>query len=282
MQLYCYKSSGTENGYCDDLAVTPVKNYVVNGNFESGHTVLWRNGDFSLTSTSSNGNSAALANSSLSGNILFQIVYNLKPNTTYRLTGAIASQTPGTTTALEAKLYNGTAVTSASTTSSTYSKQSTTFNHVNRCDHRSHLLSPRLRKQRRLLRRSQPDPAMNDVDARDIVLILYGPLLRNPAEAVEKTVGAHHPCIRKAFTTPPLVTESATAPARRSCPWRRCRSSRRAAPKATGGPHHRAVHGGAEAVRGQLPGRDRPPAAARPYGASPAPRVEVAPRRGVS
>lgn len=218
MQLYCYKSSGTENGYCDDLAVTPVKNYVVNGNFESGHTVLWRNGDFSLTSTSSNGNSAALANSSLSGNILFQIVYNLKPNTTYRLTGAIASQTPGTTTALEAKLYNGTAVTSASTTSSTYSKQSTTFNHVNRCDHRSHLLSPRLRKQRRLLRRSQPDPAMNDVDARDIVLILYGPLLRNPAEAVEKTVGAHHPCIRKAFTTPPLVTESATAPSAAELP----------------------------------------------------------------
>ncbi|WP_405863531.1 ISL3 family transposase [Streptomyces sp. NBC_00005] len=37
-------------------------------------------------------------------------------------------------------------------------------------------------------------------------------LLRNLAEAVEKTVGAHHPCIRKAFTTAPAVTESATAP----------------------------------------------------------------------
>ncbi|MER5227784.1 ISL3 family transposase [Streptomyces flaveus] len=37
-------------------------------------------------------------------------------------------------------------------------------------------------------------------------------LLRNLAEAVEKTVGAHHQCIRKAFTTPPAVTESATAP----------------------------------------------------------------------
>lgn len=36
-------------------------------------------------------------------------------------------------------------------------------------------------------------------------------LLRNLAEAVEKTVGAHHQCIRTAFTTPPAVTESATA-----------------------------------------------------------------------
>jgi hypothetical protein len=126
-RLYCYKSSGTGNGYCDDLAVTPVKNYVVNGNFESGHTVPWRNGDFSLTSTASNGNAAGLTNASLSGGTLWQIVYNLEPNTTYRLSGALASQTAGTTTALEAKLYNGTAVTSASTTSSTYSKQSTTF-----------------------------------------------------------------------------------------------------------------------------------------------------------
>jgi hypothetical protein len=37
-------------------------------------------------------------------------------------------------------------------------------------------------------------------------------LLRNLAEAVEKTVGAHHQCIRKAFTTPPAVPESAMAP----------------------------------------------------------------------
>jgi transposase len=37
-------------------------------------------------------------------------------------------------------------------------------------------------------------------------------LLRNLADAVEKTVGAHHPCIRKAFTTAPAVTESSTAP----------------------------------------------------------------------
>lgn len=37
-------------------------------------------------------------------------------------------------------------------------------------------------------------------------------LLHNLAEAVEKTVGAHHPCIRKAFTTPAAVTECATAP----------------------------------------------------------------------
>ncbi|MET7355129.1 transposase [Streptomyces mirabilis] len=37
-------------------------------------------------------------------------------------------------------------------------------------------------------------------------------LLHNLAEAVEKTVGAHHPCIRRAFTTPTAVTESATAP----------------------------------------------------------------------
>ncbi|WP_327318867.1 carbohydrate binding domain-containing protein [Streptomyces sp. NBC_01235] len=126
-RLYCYKSSGTGNGYCDDLAVTPVKNYVVNGNLESGHTVPWRNGDYSLTSTASNGNAAALTNSSLSSGSLWQIVYNLTPNTTYRLTGALASQTAGTTTALEAKLYNGTAVASASTTLNTYSKQSTTF-----------------------------------------------------------------------------------------------------------------------------------------------------------
>ncbi|MGY1497000.1 carbohydrate binding domain-containing protein [Streptomyces sp. QTS52] len=126
-RLYCYKSSGTGNGYCDDLAVTPVKNYVVNGNLESGHTVPWRNGDYSLTSTASNGNAAALTNSSLSSGSLWQIVYNLTPNTTYRLTGALASQTAGTTTALEAKLYNGSAVASASTTLNTYSKQSTTF-----------------------------------------------------------------------------------------------------------------------------------------------------------
>ncbi|MFG2369835.1 ISL3 family transposase [Streptomyces mirabilis] len=39
-------------------------------------------------------------------------------------------------------------------------------------------------------------------------------LLRNLAEAVEKTVGAHHPCIRKALMTPLAVTESATAPRR--------------------------------------------------------------------
>lgn len=70
---------------------------------------------------------AGLTNSSLSGATLWQLVYTLKPNTTYRLSGAIRSQTAGTTTALEAKLYNGSAVTSASTTSSTYSKQSTTF-----------------------------------------------------------------------------------------------------------------------------------------------------------
>ncbi|MGW0886193.1 ISL3 family transposase [Streptomyces sp. NPDC002671] len=37
-------------------------------------------------------------------------------------------------------------------------------------------------------------------------------LLRNLAEAVEKTVGAHHPCIRKAFTTPQAVTDPATVP----------------------------------------------------------------------
>ncbi|MGP4048824.1 ISL3 family transposase [Streptomyces sp. 2A115] len=37
-------------------------------------------------------------------------------------------------------------------------------------------------------------------------------LLRNLAEAVEKTVGSHHQCIRKAFMTAPAVTESATAP----------------------------------------------------------------------
>lgn len=96
VRLYCYKSSGTGNGYCDDLAVTPARNYAINGNFESGHTVPWRNGDFSLTSKAANGNAAGLANA-------------------------------GTTTALEAKLYNGTAVTSASTRSSTYSKQSTPF-----------------------------------------------------------------------------------------------------------------------------------------------------------
>ncbi|WP_405512571.1 carbohydrate binding domain-containing protein [Streptomyces canus] len=127
VRLYCYKSSGTGNGYCDDMAVTPVRNYAINGNFESGHTVPWRNGDFSLTSTAANGNAAALTNASLSGGTLFQIVTGLTPNTTYRLTGSLASQTAGTTTALEAKLYNGAAVTSASTTSSTYSKQSTTF-----------------------------------------------------------------------------------------------------------------------------------------------------------
>lgn len=127
VRLYCYKSSGTGNGYCDDLAVTPVRNHAINGNFESGHSVPWRNGDFSLTSNASNGNAAALTNASLSGSTLFQIISTLKPNTTYRLSGGIASQTAGTTTALEAKLYNGTAVTSASTTSSTYSKQSTTF-----------------------------------------------------------------------------------------------------------------------------------------------------------
>ncbi|TQE23667.1 hypothetical protein Sipo8835_34520 [Streptomyces ipomoeae] len=127
VRLYCYKSSGTGSGYCDDMAVTPVKNYAINGNFESGHTVPWRNGDFSLTSTAANGNAAALTNASLSSGSLFQIVTGLTPNTTYRLTGSLASQTAGTTTALEAKLYNGTAVTSASTTSSTYSKQSTTF-----------------------------------------------------------------------------------------------------------------------------------------------------------
>ncbi|WP_405552367.1 carbohydrate binding domain-containing protein [Streptomyces canus] len=127
VRLYCYKSSGTGSGYCDDMAVTPVKNYAINGNFESGHTVPWRNGDFSLTSTAANGNAAALTNSSLSGSTLFQILTGLTPNTTYRLTGSLASQTAGTTTALEAKLYNGSAVTSASTTSSTYSKQSTTF-----------------------------------------------------------------------------------------------------------------------------------------------------------
>ncbi|MFJ1809582.1 MULTISPECIES: carbohydrate binding domain-containing protein [unclassified Streptomyces] len=127
VRLYCYKSSGTGSGYCDDMAVTPVRNYAINGNFESGHTVPWRNGDFSLTGTAANGNAAALTNSSLSGSTLFQIITGLTPNTTYRLTGSLASQTAGTTTALEAKLYNGTAVTSASTTSSTYSKQSTTF-----------------------------------------------------------------------------------------------------------------------------------------------------------
>ncbi|MFJ1608434.1 transposase [Streptomyces sp. NPDC088253] len=37
-------------------------------------------------------------------------------------------------------------------------------------------------------------------------------LLRNLAEAVEKTVGAHHQCIRRVFTTPTAVTECATAP----------------------------------------------------------------------
>ncbi|WP_280923698.1 ISL3 family transposase [Streptomyces roseochromogenus] len=36
-------------------------------------------------------------------------------------------------------------------------------------------------------------------------------LLRNLAEAVEKTVGAHHPCIRTAFTTAQAVAESAAA-----------------------------------------------------------------------
>ncbi|ULR48298.1 carbohydrate binding domain-containing protein [Streptomyces deccanensis] len=127
VRLYCYKSSGSGNGYCDDLAVTPVKNHVINGNFESGHTVPWRNGDFSLTGTSSNGTAAGLTNASLSGGTLWQLIYTLKPSTTYRLSGAIRSQTAGTATALEAKLYNGSAVTSASTTSSTYSKQSTTF-----------------------------------------------------------------------------------------------------------------------------------------------------------
>jgi hypothetical protein len=33
---------------------------------------------------------------------------------------------------------------------------------------------------------------------------------RRPVDA-EKTIAAHHPCIRKAFTTPPVVAESATA-----------------------------------------------------------------------
>lgn len=126
-RLYCYKSSGTGYGYCDDLAVTAVTNYVVNGNLESGHTVPWRNGDYSLSTTSSNGTYAALATTSLSGSALWQIVYNLTPNTTYRLTGALASGTSGETTALEAKVYNGSATTSASTTSTTYSKVSTTF-----------------------------------------------------------------------------------------------------------------------------------------------------------
>jgi hypothetical protein len=125
--LYCYKSSGTGDGYCDDLAVTPVKNYVVNGNFESASTVPWRNGDWSLSSAASNGKLAALANSSLSGSNLWQIVYGLTPNTTYSLTGAIASQVAGSQTALEAKVYNGTAVSSVSTTSTTYGKQSVTF-----------------------------------------------------------------------------------------------------------------------------------------------------------
>ncbi|MFJ9968531.1 ISL3 family transposase [Streptomyces avermitilis] len=36
-------------------------------------------------------------------------------------------------------------------------------------------------------------------------------LLRNLAEAVEKTVGAHHACIRTAFATAPVVMEPATA-----------------------------------------------------------------------
>ena len=125
--LYCYKSSGTGNGYCDDLAITPVKNYLVNGNFESAHTVPWRNGDFSLSSTASNGKLAGLANASLSGGALWQIVYGLSPNTTYKLTGAIASQVAGSQTSLEAKVYNGTAVSSVSTTATTYSKQSLTF-----------------------------------------------------------------------------------------------------------------------------------------------------------
>ncbi|BBC29866.1 hypothetical protein SGFS_011600 [Streptomyces graminofaciens] len=33
-------------------APTPVENHVINGNSEYGHTVPWRNGDFSLTSAS--------------------------------------------------------------------------------------------------------------------------------------------------------------------------------------------------------------------------------------
>jgi len=36
-------------------------------------------------------------------------------------------------------------------------------------------------------------------------------LWRNLAEALEKTVGAHHQCIREAFTTTPVATESAAA-----------------------------------------------------------------------
>ncbi|MET8289492.1 hypothetical protein ABZV80_30265 [Streptomyces sp. NPDC005132] len=37
-------------------------------------------------------------------------------------------------------------------------------------------------------------------------------LLRNLAEAVEKTADAHHQCIREAFTTIPTVAKSATVP----------------------------------------------------------------------
>ncbi|MCX4597357.1 hypothetical protein OG819_49595 [Streptomyces sp. NBC_01549] len=37
-------------------------------------------------------------------------------------------------------------------------------------------------------------------------------LWRNLAEAVEKTVGAHHHCIREAFTVPPVQAMSTTAP----------------------------------------------------------------------
>lgn len=37
-------------------------------------------------------------------------------------------------------------------------------------------------------------------------------LWRNLAEAVEKTVGTHHPCIRAAFAMPPVAEESSVKP----------------------------------------------------------------------
>nr|WP_257019491.1 ISL3 family transposase [Streptomyces sp. TLI_235] len=94
-------------------------------------------------------------------------------------------------------------------------------------------------------------------------------LWRNLAEAVEKTVGSHHTCIRSAFATT----------ARRAGPGRRCRPalqpSRRDTrcprpPEAPGRPHQGTLHGGAETTgRGQVAGRDRPGATARPFHRAP-------------
>ncbi|WP_405862704.1 transposase [Streptomyces sp. NBC_00090] len=92
-------------------------------------------------------------------------------------------------------------------------------------------------------------------------------LWSNLAEAVEKTVGAHHGCIRTAFAIRPvakelvaggLVTKEPHAVA--TDPFVPPRNPRRrGAPTAPGGSHHRALRGSAAtAGRGENAGRDPP------------------------